>query len=179
MHDAASTARTANLLGATALAITDLAVTGSARAVGLSTSAAAALVILSTDPGPSVSDLGRRIGLSQPAAARMVAAMESTGLVRREPGAGREVSVVPTPDGERTAASVLAAREDALRRLVETLDVDARRSLARALGTLLTELHAEVGSAELLCRMCDRACCVDGAAVCPVGQAERNALRGR
>ncbi|WP_232665969.1 MarR family transcriptional regulator [Pseudonocardia sp. TRM90224] len=177
MHDGPDTTRTANLLGATALAVTDLAITGSARAVGLSTSAAAALVILSTAPGPSVSDLGRRIGLSQPAAARMVASMESTGLVRRAPGAGREVSVHPTPDGERTAAALLAARESALRRLVAALDPDAQQALAAALGTLLTELHGEVGSAELLCRMCDRACCVDGA-VCPVGQAQRDSLRG-
>ncbi|MEU8351904.1 MarR family transcriptional regulator, partial [Streptomyces sp. NPDC048845] len=93
MHDAA---RTANLLGATTLALSDLALAGAARDAGVSASGAAALVSLSSAPGLGVTELGRRIGLSQSAAARMVDALVANGLVERSPTAGRQVSVALT-----------------------------------------------------------------------------------
>jgi DNA-binding MarR family transcriptional regulator len=71
MHD---DFRTANLLGATVLALSDVVVAEATRAADTSSSGAAALVVLSTAPGLSVTELGRRIGLSQSAAARMVGA---------------------------------------------------------------------------------------------------------
>ncbi|GAB3439992.1 MarR family transcriptional regulator [Actinophytocola sediminis] len=170
MHDER---RTANLLGATALAVTDLALAGATQASGTSASGAAGLVVLVTTPGLSVTELGRRIGLSQPAAARMVDSLTAKGLVRRRPGAGREVRVSPTPAGRRVASRLLAAREQPLRDLVSVLDPDEQDVLAGLLAKLLARLHTEVGSAELLCRLCDRAGCTTNA-TCPVGQAERD-----
>lgn len=170
MHDAD---RTANLLGATALAVTDLALSGATGAAGTSASGAAALVVLSAAPGLSVTELGRRVGLSQPAAARMVDSLESGGLVERRAGPGRWVSVQPTQAGLRTARTVLAARGAPLTGVVDVLEEDERRALDGLLAKLLTRLHGEVGNAERLCRLCDRAGCVRDAAVCPVGQAQR------
>lgn len=177
MHDARTnptnpTNRTANLLGATALAVTDLALTGVTRAAGLSGSGAAALVVLTAAPGLSVTELGRRVGLSQPAAARMVDSLEARELVERRPGPGRWVSVSLTGSGERTSRELLAARGAPLADLLGVLDDAEREALDGLLGKLLTRLYAEVGSADLLCRLCDRGSCVQGA-VCPVGAAER------
>lgn len=174
---------TANLLGATALAVTDLALAGMTRAAGLSSSGAAALVVLAGAPGLgasglgvtelSVTELGRRVGLSQPAAARMVDSLEARGLVGRRPGPGRRVSVSLTAAGKRASRELLAARGAPLADLLGVLDEAERRALDGLLHKLLTRLHAEVGSADLLCRLCDRGRCVQGA-VCPVGEAERH-----
>jgi MarR family transcriptional repressor of emrRAB len=165
--------RTANLLGATALAVTDLVLAGAQRAVGVSASGAAALVVVSAAPGLSVTELGRRVGLSQSAAARMVDALERETLVERRRQQGREVAVELTAEGQRAAHRLLATRGAGLTGLLEVLTLAEQDQLADVLGTLLTRLHQDVGNAELLCRLCDRASCVRGA-VCPVGQAERD-----
>lgn len=171
MHD---TQRTANLLGAAALALSEKVLTGVGRETGVSTSGAAALVVLSASTGLGVTEVGRRVGLSQPAAARMLDSLESAGLVERRPGAGRSVPVALTAAGRRTVQQLLAARQAPLAEAVEALSERDREELARLLGTLLTHLYSDVRNAELICRLCDRACCVRDA-VCPVGQAERDA----
>jgi DNA-binding MarR family transcriptional regulator len=167
-------ARTANLLGAAALAVTDRVLAGARRKVGVSASGAAALVVASASPGLSVTELGHRVGLSQSAAARMVDSLERSGLVERRPRQGREVAVKLTSEGRRAARALLEARGAGLSGLLEVLSADEQEQLADLLGKLLTRLYRDVGSAELLCRLCDRARCIRGA-VCPVGQAERDA----
>lgn len=173
MHDLD---RTANLLGATALAVTDLMVSGATAAAGVSTSGSAALVVLTATPGLGVTELGRRVGLSQSAAARMVDTLETAGLVRRQGKPGGSVSVRPTARGARTAARLLAARGGPLADLVATLGDRDRRDLERILPILLARLYEHVGSTELVCRLCDRAACTTRAS-CPVGEADR-AARG-
>lgn len=173
MHDHT---RTANLLGATALTVTDLMLAEATVAGGASASGAAALVVLRTAPGLSVTELGRRVGLSQSAAARMVDALGDRGLVRRESGAGRWVRVHLTPAGSRAARRLTDARAEPLRDLLGALDESELATLDDLLGTLLARLYQRVGSTELLCRLCDRASCTKDA-VCPVGEAARRAGR--
>jgi MarR family transcriptional regulator, negative regulator of the multidrug operon emrRAB len=175
MHD---TRRTANLLGATALAVTDLTLGGATAAAGVSGSGAAALVVLSADPGISVTELGRRVGLTQSAAARMVDALEARGLVERRRTLGKWVAVHPTDAGRAAAADLLDARGERLATLVGSLAPADQEALAGVLERLLRALYAEVGSSERLCRLCDRPCCIDSGAICPVGQAERDAADG-
>jgi MarR family transcriptional regulator, negative regulator of the multidrug operon emrRAB len=170
MHDEA---RAANLLGAAALAVTDLLLTGVTAAAGTSSSGAAALVVLRASPGISVTELGRRVGLTQPAAARMVDSLEQRGLVARHPTLGRSVAVRPTPAGVAAADSLLDARGGRLTALVRALPPEDREALSRVLERLLTAVYGEVRSSELVCRLCDRAACTADA-VCPVGQAERD-----
>lgn len=167
MHDA-SVARTANLLGAAALAVTDLTLAAAAGVAGLGQSAAAALVGLRVSPGLSATELGRRIGLSQPAAARMLDSLVAAGLVRRERGAGRMVPVRLTAHGARTADALLVARAEPLAELVGELDEADRSDLDRVLATLLARLYRRVGITDLLCRLCDRSACTRRAQ-CPVG----------
>lgn len=109
MHDSG---RTANLLGAAALAVTDGTLAVAPSAAGTSVSGSAALVTLLDAPTLSVTDLGRRIGLSRPAAARMVDSLEAAGLVLR-PSAGRSVALRLIGDGTRAAEGVLRSRVDA------------------------------------------------------------------
>ena len=175
MHD---TRRTANLLGATALAVTDLALGGATAAAGVSGSGAAALVVLCADPGISVTELGRRVGLTQSAAARMVDALEARGLVERRPTLGKWVAVHPTAAGRAASADLLDARGERLTTLVAALRPDDQEALTSVLERLLRALYGEVGSSELVCRLCDRPCCTEAGAICPVGQAERDAAGG-
>jgi DNA-binding MarR family transcriptional regulator len=164
--------RTANLLGATALAVTDRALTGATRAAGVSASGAAALVALST-VSLSVTELSRRVGLSQSAAARMIDSLQADGLVeRRRASVGRVVSVVPTRAGRRAAREVLGKRGAPLAELVDCLDEGERRTFDGLLAKLLGRLYGENGDADLICRLCDRPSCT-ATAVCPVGEAER------
>lgn len=170
MHDRS---HTTNLLGATALAVNDLALAGAARSAGVSASGAAALVVLSTSPDVGVTELGRRVGLSQSAAARMVDSLETAGLVTRCPGTGRWVTVGLTAAGRRLARELLTARDAPLARLLDALDDEENATLATLLAKLLTRAYGEVGDAGLLCRLCDRQACTTEA-TCPVGQAERD-----
>jgi DNA-binding MarR family transcriptional regulator len=172
MHDAP---RLGNLLGAASLAVSDLVLTQVREAGGVSVSGASALVVLAHAPGLSVTELGRHVGLSQPAAARMVESLEVAGLARRGAGQGRTVAVVLTAKGRSAVAGVLAARAEALADLLAGFGQADRELLGRLLEALLTQLYTEVGSAEYLCRLCDRGGCTTSS-VCPVGQAERDHL---
>ncbi|GAA4544346.1 MarR family winged helix-turn-helix transcriptional regulator [Pseudonocardia xishanensis] len=168
--------RLANLLGAASLALSDLMLTQVREAGRVSASGAAALAVLAYTPGLSVTELGRRIGLSQPATARMVDSLETSGLVQRGQKEGRTVSVELTTAGRSTVREVRATRETQMSSLLTDFDSDDRATLERLLEVLLVRLYDDVGNSDLLCRLCDRSCCTDGAA-CPVGQAERDQRR--
>ncbi|QUH02422.1 MarR family transcriptional regulator [Saccharopolyspora erythraea] len=170
MHD---TGRLGNLLGAAALAVSDRLLAGATAAAGTSASGAAALVVLADAAGLSVTELGRRVGLSQSAAARMVDALEKQGLVRREATWGKAVAVRLTDAGRETADGLLGARGGALGEVVGALDRAEREQLEQLLAKLLTGLYRRSGDAERLCRLCDRGSCVARGAVCPVGRADR------
>lgn len=175
MHDAR---RTANLLGAAALAVTDLVLGGATAVAGTGSSGAAALVVLRSDPGISVTELGRRIGLTQSAAARMVDALETRGLVERRPTVGKWVAVHPTDVGRAVSGDLLDARGGRLAALVETLSADDQEALDGVLERLLRAAYVEVGSSERVCRLCDRPACTEAGAICPVGQADRDRAGG-
>lgn len=169
MHDE----RTANLLGAAALAVADLMLADTTRTARCSASGTAALVVLAASPQISVTDLGRRVGLSQSAAARMVDSLQTDHLVQRRPGAGREIAVQLTAAGRRVVGELLAARARALTDVLDVLDHHERDTFAALLAKLLAGLYDRIGDAELLCRLCDRRSCTTDA-VCPVGHAERH-----
>ncbi|GAB3644535.1 MarR family winged helix-turn-helix transcriptional regulator [Glycomyces tarimensis] len=173
MHDSD---RTANLLGALALTLTDLSLGNATNTAGVSSSGAAALVTLSANPGLSVSELGRRVGLTQSAAARMVDSLETDGLIERRPSPfnQRWVTVYPTTAGRATARALLDARSTPLTDALAALDEHDRKALDELMSRLLTRLYDHVGRSQYMCRLCDRDCCTKDA-TCPVGEAERQA----
>ncbi|MGW0232103.1 MarR family winged helix-turn-helix transcriptional regulator [Actinopolymorpha singaporensis] len=170
MHDPA---RTANLLGAAALALTDRLLAGTTDAAGTSPSGAAALVVLATSPDLNVTEVGRRVGLSQPAATRMVDGLVADGLLARGPSLGRASRVRLTRRGRARARRLLGTRGEVLTDAVTALSATEQATLSALLEKLLTHLYPTVGSADLLCRLCDRAACTAADATCPVGAAAR------
>lgn len=177
MHD-----RLANLLGATAMNVADLALDEIRRFTDASDSASAALVTLADSPDLSVTQLGQRIGLSQPAAARMVDGLVSRGLVERRPARGRSVAVRLTRAGRQTVAGLLQARSRVLGALIDELEPDEQVLLAELLDKVLHAIHGHVEQLAqtpkdllgiLLCRLCDRTACREDGAPCPVTQAQQ------
>ncbi|WP_407564468.1 MarR family transcriptional regulator [Streptomyces sp. 184] len=172
MHDDGK--RTANLLGAAALTVSDRMTTAAAAAAGASVSGTAALVTLRGAEGIGVTELGRRIGLSQPACARMLDQLAARGLVQRERGGGRAVALRLTGAGAAAAARAEEARQEELRRVLSGLSGAEGAALGAALERLLAGLYGDVGSEDVLCRLCDRGACLADGHVCPVGQAARD-----
>src|SRR5690606_16100357 len=117
-----------------------------AAAAGVSVSGTAALVTLRGAEGIGVTELGLRIGLSQPACARMLDQLAARGLVERERSGGRQVALRLTGAGTATAARAEAARRDGLRRVLAGLPAERKAALTEALELLLTEVYGEVGS---------------------------------
>jgi MarR family transcriptional repressor of emrRAB len=166
--------RLANVFGAVALAATRAMTSAAAAVTDGGLSAAAALVTLASEPGIGVTELGRRLGLSQPGATRLVEGLVSRGLVRNEPEPrGRMVALWPTPEGAEKARLILAERERALAALLAPLDEQARRELDASLCLVLEQLSDEGAPAHLTCRLCDEQACI-AAAPCPVDQAWRH-----
>jgi DNA-binding MarR family transcriptional regulator len=165
MHES----RLANLLGACGLAVADLTlrnVTG-----GLNASSAAAVVVLASGPVGGT-ELGRHVGLTQSAATRLVDGLVGAGLAERSSRTGRRVLVSLTRAGRVVAEDVLAARAQTLGAVLSTLTADERERFGEVLEKLLTRLYGDIGSADLMCRLCDRSACTADAE-CPVGQAAR------
>jgi DNA-binding MarR family transcriptional regulator len=89
MHD---DERLANLFGAAALAATGAMTAAAAAVTDGGLSAAAALVTLASEPGIGVTELSRRLGLSQPGASRLIEALAARGLVHSEPAGASSAS---------------------------------------------------------------------------------------
>lgn len=166
--------RTANLLGAAAVATAERVRAAASAAAGTSSSGAAALITLRADDGLGVTELGQRIGLSQPAAARMVDTLEDQGLAERRRKSARSVGVRLTRHGQAAANRALRARGHTLMQLIDGLEPAEQDALQTGLEALLGKVFDHVGSEYLVCRLCDRAVCVAAGAICPVGQAARD-----
>ncbi len=169
----AGAARLANLFGAAALAATGALTAAAAAVTDGGLSAAAALVTLASEPGIGVTELGRRLGLSQPGATRLIETLVSRGLVRSypEPG-GRTVALRLTEVGGEKARLILGERERRLAALLAPLDEPAGQGLDAALSLILGRLTDDGAPAHKTCRLCDEQACA-GASPCLVDLAWR------
>ena len=158
--------RTANLLGALALALTDAMTAGVQKLAPEPGAAAAAIVLLRHDPGMPIERLRRALGLSHPGTVRLVDRLEQAGaLERREsPHDGRAVALHLTPEGEQIVPALLATRRQALGDALAILTQDERATLGDLLEKTLRGLVRDVDHAYAVCRLCDDASCEP----CPV-----------
>jgi len=164
--------RTANLLGAVALAVTDRMAEWPS---GRSATDAAALSALDQFLGrPPIEHLAQVVGLSHSGAVRLVDRLESEGLVRRGPGEdGRATTVALTPAGRREARRVTAARAAVLDDAVRGLGASERDALGLLLGRVLVAMMRAPGATRWTCRLCDLAACGRAAGHCPLEQEAR------
>ncbi len=162
--------RTANLLGALALSLTDRTVEAIAAAGGRSGAGAAALSALHHFlDGPSIDRLRQVLGLTSSGTVRLVDRLEQDGYVRRESGAdGRATLVRLTPAGERAARAVTDARTRVLADALAALSPGDRGRLADLISPVLAGLVRGPGATRWLCRLCDLGACGRAEGRCPV-----------
>jgi MarR family transcriptional regulator, negative regulator of the multidrug operon emrRAB len=152
--------RLANLLGVTALAAADRVRAAVQADLAHGGAAPAALVHLQAYPGVSVEALRRVLGVSQPAAVRVVDRLAAEGLVERGPGPdGRTRALRLTPGGEAAATRALAQRAHSVGDLLDALDPDEQARLEPLLEKLTAALAADRPQALRVCRLCDRRAC--------------------
>lgn len=169
----ASDERTAQLLGALALALADRAGAAVQDEAGVSGSDAAALVTLRNYAEGQPLDLLRRaLALSHPAVVRLADRLQARGLVERHRSDrdGRAVALRLTEAGRRAADTALAARAEAVDAALQTLDAGQRRALAPMLERMLGAQTTDATASLVICRMCDPDVCGHPDR-CPVTQA--------
>jgi DNA-binding MarR family transcriptional regulator len=167
--------RTANVLGALALALADRLSKATADSAGHSQSAAAALSALHQFlDGPSIDRLRQVLGLTPSGTVRLIDRLEAEGYVTRRPGVdGRSLAISLTASGHRAAARVTAARADVLDRSLAVLSPAERDTLDKLSSRVLVGLMRGPGATRWICRLCDFRACGHDAGWCPVAQASR------
>ncbi len=167
--------RTANLLGALALAVADRTADVIGDAAGQSDTAAIALSALHHFlDDPSVDQLGRVLGLTPSGTVRLVDRLQEAGYVTRRPGAdARSRSVVLTPAGRRAARRVSAARAAVLQNALDHLAPGERQVLDEIVSSVLVGLIRGPGATRWMCRLCDMTACGREHGRCPVANAAR------
>ncbi len=168
-----SDGRTANLLGALALALADRAGAAVSADAALSGSDAAALVTLRNyAEGEPLELLRRALALSQPGVVRLADRLQARGLVERHRSAsdGRAVGLRLTRKGRDAADAALTARSEAIAAALDTLGAGQRRALAPMLERMLGAQTTDATASLVICRMCDPDVCGHPER-CPVTQA--------
>jgi DNA-binding MarR family transcriptional regulator len=156
-----------NRLGAFVLAVADRLRDETEQAVGHTGAAAAALVTIAQYPGRTVEFLRQAIGLSHPAAVRVVDRLVEQRLVRRRvAGAGPAVALTVTAAGRRRAREIVARR----RRVIADALPELSPADAATLSAILEQALARLSDSprSTICRLCDQGLCRRGD--CPVAR---------
>jgi len=163
--------RTANLLGALAVAVGDRLEGQLKSHPNQTDSAAAALNLVGFYEGCTNGALSASLGLSHTATVRLLDRLESHGLVERRAAERdqRAVALYLTRNGRARLREILAARCAALCDVIASLSVSEERQLAHLLDKILRTLTKAASDADHICRLCDETACP--ARICPVHQA--------
>ncbi|WP_123025020.1 MarR family winged helix-turn-helix transcriptional regulator [Mycolicibacterium stellerae] len=151
--------RDRNVVGAAAIAVTDLVRAAVEQATGLAGSGPAALVAVVADPGLSIDELRRVLGLTHPGTVRLVDRLVDKGWIERQHGVGRTVLLAPTPSGRAAERRLAASREAALADYLAALSDDDVHRIAVLVEPILGRTINDVDAMRRLCRLCDRGVC--------------------
>jgi MarR family transcriptional regulator, negative regulator of the multidrug operon emrRAB len=156
-----------NMLGAFVLAVADRVRLDTEEAIGHTGAAAAALVMIAHFPDRTVEFLRQAVGLSHPAAVRVVDRLVDQRLVRRRPaGRGPAVALRTTAAGKRQARKILDIRRRVLADALPELSAAESATLSAILDKALARLADSPGTT--ICRLCDQGRC--RTADCPVAR---------
>lgn len=131
-----------------------------AKVTDLSASDVAAILSLGPNPGSTVSDLAKILGLTHSAAVRLADRLERRDLLTREAQAGRrEVALRLTDTGRRQRSQIAKVRAETLEDCLGTLPEIELIAFEHSVQTLLTHLTVSRAQADRLCRLCDESVC--------------------
>lgn len=161
--------RTANILGAFALALTDK-VTAAVHATGQSNDlASAALVQIGFEPGMSIEHLRSCLGLSHSATVRLIDGLQAKDLVSRSRNPAldsRVAALALTPSGRTAMRETLAARANIVDGIVGELSHEELAVLTRILEKSFPQIVEPGADEDVVCRLCDLDTCPQDK--CPV-----------
>ncbi|MEO1761964.1 MAG: MarR family winged helix-turn-helix transcriptional regulator [Cyanobacteria bacterium J06629_18] len=145
-----------NLLGASAIAISDSIQNAAKEATGNSASFPAALVIVERYPKITVDLLARYLQLSQSGAARLVERLVNQDLVERHQGNDRRfVHLQLTSDGKAMVEKIQQAKIAAVSSLLKPLIAKEQQQLLNILSKMAGEYRNTEVIEEYICRFCD------------------------
>ena len=154
------TDRTANLLGALALAVTDKIEQSAHSVLGRGGETPAAVVVIGYGSGLTNNGLRRILRLSHPGTVRLVDRLVGDGLVERRPGRdSREIALHLTNEGIRVREALLAKRISTIASMLTVLSAAEQSDLANLLSELLSRPKSSELERYTLCRMCDDRVC--------------------
>jgi DNA-binding MarR family transcriptional regulator len=159
--------RDRNVVAAWAIAVTDVVRAAVEESTGMSASGPAAVVAIVADPGLSIDELRRVLGLTHPGTVRLVDRLVENGWVTREHGAGRTVRLMPTESGLATERELAAAREAAVANLLAVMPERDVHLVAGLVRPVLGGTMNDVDAMRRLCRLCNRDVCSDCPASAP------------
>jgi MarR family transcriptional repressor of emrRAB len=172
--------RTANLLGALALVVTDRIIEQIDDASGQSESAATALAAMhSFLDRPTIDQLRRVLGLTSSGAVRLVDRLEAAGLVARGAGDDARATLLSlTPAGRRAAQRIVAARATVLVDALSVLSRSERQELEDLLSRVIVRFvrgpDERPAVAAWMCRLCDTSACGHDTGECQVTRTARD-----
>lgn len=159
--------RTANLLGALSLAITDRLLSELREHSRQNDTSASALNVIGYAEGCSNGELGTALQLSHSATVRLLDKLSEAGFVEVRQGQDkRSVAIFLTDAGRERTRSVVEARNHALAELVDLLGPEQREQLDGIAETLLEKMTEAPSDAMYICRLCDEQVCPQDR--CPV-----------
>jgi MarR family transcriptional regulator, negative regulator of the multidrug operon emrRAB len=154
------TTRTANMVGALALAVTDRLLAAVRFHSNQTDTAAAALHLIDGLPGCTNGQLSQALDLSHPATVRLVDRLEDVGLVAADTGADRRTTTLHlTTAGRKLVSSLQQRRKDVLLHIVSVLTPAERAQLDVVAQLLLKALPHSPMEAATICRLCDERDC--------------------
>jgi DNA-binding MarR family transcriptional regulator len=152
--------RTANLLGALALAVNDRMEGAARRTLKRSGETPAALVVLGLTPGITNERLRRILRQSHPGAVRLVDRLVADGLVERRAGRdGREIALHLTPAGVQRRDALLQDRLASIGMLLSPLSEAEQAQLATLMCKMLPAIPVSEVEVFTVCRLCDERAC--------------------
>ncbi len=157
--------RTANLLGAVALTVSDRLEQTARDILNRSGETPAALVVIGYGFGPSNDQLRSVLGLSHPGTVRLTDRLVADGLVERREGRDRRaIALYLTENGYTLREKLLEGRLAAIRPLIDPLSSTDQKLLGDLLSKLLTSMQSNDLERRQICRLCNDGVCSD----CPI-----------
>lgn len=160
-----------NLAAAFALDLTTAMTAAVEQVAGQAGGLAAAITYIGQEPDVGVDRLGTILGVSQPAAVRLVNQLSADGLVtrtRHETDA-RRVQLRLTEAGRRRAGEIATARLAAAGAFLDPLSTADRRELFALIGRIYAKRAPSMLEAEQICRLCNVTACPERS--CPIDAA--------
>ncbi|MFD0985501.1 MarR family winged helix-turn-helix transcriptional regulator [Methyloligella solikamskensis] len=171
-----TTAKTANVLGALALTLSDRIQAEAEDVAGLGGMGPAILVGVHEDPGILIERLAVELGRGQSSMVRAVQQLERSGLLEKRQGKDRRTfGLHLTRSGRARVRSILDKRAKALDAALGVLSPKEQVALSGLVERMLEGLVRVEDDRFPMCRLCDEAAC-GPYSECPV---ERGAARCR